>query len=226
MGTRKQAGETKVVRKFVAVYKPGEDALFHIHAAGCADLAKAEQELKTGRVSGIEPVYAESPEAAARVLLTEDFSGPDGTEHPAANGYPGGSYGAAGFTYHVLSCCGRLSGSKNEAAAGPDGRAVLPRAKSATRAEKSKMYRATLATAVAAGFAPGIEVNAPGFWKALRVFCAAKAIAGPWVYALKTSTTKAKAPTAAQKREAKLARKREAEKARRLRIKAAKAGRK
>jgi hypothetical protein len=68
MGTKSKATGTEKAggREFVAVYKPSDDDLFHIHAAGCADLAKAAQELKTGKVSAIEPVRAESAQAAAK----------------------------------------------------------------------------------------------------------------------------------------------------------------
>lgn len=97
------------MKRYAVVTDPNADELFRIHEAGCADLNKREIPLyRRGRVSSITEVEAESAKAALEHELREDFSGGSeetGWEHPPENGYPGGTYGAAGFTGRILPCC-------------------------------------------------------------------------------------------------------------------------
>jgi hypothetical protein len=103
-GKTGQAGTD--LKRYAVVTDPNADKLFRIHDAGCADLNKREAPLyRQGIVSSITEREAESAEAALDAELREDFSGTDGLEHPAAGGFPGGSYGAAGFEGRILPCC-------------------------------------------------------------------------------------------------------------------------
>jgi len=85
---------------------------FDVHREGCADLSPRRRRLSRwaqkyheGNHSRIEMVEAASPEEALRAALSDQFSGP--TEHPADGGFPGGSFGAAGFSGRVLPCAKR-----------------------------------------------------------------------------------------------------------------------
>jgi hypothetical protein len=116
---------------------------------------------------------------------------------------------------------GTTGRAKAAKAAKPAGREVeAPEARDPKdRAAKTAAYTATRKAAEAAGFEPGIAVNARGYWKALRVFCAERSIPGPWVHALKMAAPVAKAAPVETKKQ-KHARQ---ERKRRARIKAAKA---
>lgn len=97
------------MKRFTVVTDPNTSELFRIHASGCADIARTEKpRYRTGHVSDISEIEAESAEAALEHEMVSDFSGGSeerGWEHPPVNGYPGGSYGAAGFMGRVLPCC-------------------------------------------------------------------------------------------------------------------------
>ena len=97
-------------KRYTVVTDPNADELFRIHAASCPDITKREAPLyRRGIVSSITEVRAESAEAALEAELNDNFSGKDGGEHPATAQYPGGSYGAAGFTGRLLPCCKKAS---------------------------------------------------------------------------------------------------------------------
>lgn len=103
-GKTGQAGTS--LKRYAVVTDPNTEELFRIHDAGCADLRKREQPLyRQGIVSSIIEVEAETAEKALDAEMRSDFSGTGGTEHPAKDGYPGGSYGAAGFSGRILPCC-------------------------------------------------------------------------------------------------------------------------
>lgn len=97
-------------KAYTVVYDPNGDELIRVHAAGCPDVAQREvPAFNAGRVSCILEVEAESGWEAVEEQLREDFSGVKGLKHPPRNGYPGGSYGAVGFTGWALPCCKRVA---------------------------------------------------------------------------------------------------------------------
>lgn len=101
-GKTGQAGTD--LKRYAVVTDPNTEELFRIHDAGCADLRKREAPLyRQGIVSSIIEVEAETAEKALDAEMRSDFSGRG--EHPEANGYPEGSYGAAGFSGRILPCC-------------------------------------------------------------------------------------------------------------------------
>jgi len=98
----------------------GQEGGFEVHAVGCRDLS---QPRKIRDFNG-RPWNREAVDGAAALEaeLRQDFSGgcrscengaacteETHAEHPAANGYASGSYGAAGFGFssRVFPCCKR-----------------------------------------------------------------------------------------------------------------------
>jgi len=98
------AGEHEQPKKTYAAPLNSQTGEFEIHAADCRDLAQPRKVRDYNMVPGEKPhtVEAVSADAAAFAVLAEEFS--DESEHPAADGFPGGSFGAAGFTARVYPC--------------------------------------------------------------------------------------------------------------------------
>lgn len=98
----------------------GQTGEYEVHAATCPDPARkapgtvrkvrGKNYAKLGEYTHPAwPVEAESGEAALAAELNSDFSGRG--EHPARDGYPEGSYGAAGFTGRVFPCAEKGGGA-------------------------------------------------------------------------------------------------------------------
>jgi hypothetical protein len=80
----------------------GQTGQYEVHKAGCSDVTR-----KGGRRShwndfNFTSTREGEPEAMLAAELNDTFSGP--TEHPAKDGFPGGSFGAAGFTGRIFPC--------------------------------------------------------------------------------------------------------------------------
>jgi hypothetical protein len=77
---------------------------FEIHAADCRDLAQPRKRRDFNLYGKDEPemIEAQDADAAADAALRAEFS--DEIEHPEHKGFPGGSFGAAGFTARVFPC--------------------------------------------------------------------------------------------------------------------------
>ena len=87
------------------------DSCFEIHAAGCRDLDRKtpSARLRFAQFTG-EPwtVERESGQAALDAELNEDFSSE--SEHPAQDGFAGGTFGAAGFYGRIFPCATKARG--------------------------------------------------------------------------------------------------------------------
>jgi hypothetical protein len=92
-----------------AVPMNAEQCEYEVHALDCRDLSNPRKRaaLNLYGKDKAETFQAATPEEAARLALASDFSGKG--EHPARDGWPEGSYGAAGFAARILPCARKRS---------------------------------------------------------------------------------------------------------------------
>lgn len=92
--------------KQYAVPMNTQTGCFEVHAQGCKDLKnprkRADFNLNPYGKQMPQTVVAATAGEAARAALVDEFS--SDSEHPATDGFPGGSYGAAGFTVRTMPC--------------------------------------------------------------------------------------------------------------------------